>query len=63
MILNVIAGDKVRFRVVSKVKDSWLNNRNEVHYIGRAEILPPPLKPEEETKLLGYLGKEGDQKA
>lgn len=63
MILNVIAGDKVRFRVVSKVKDSWLNNRNEVHYIGGAEILPPPLKPEEETKLLGYLGKEGDQKA
>lgn len=63
MILNVMAGDKVRFRVVSKVKDSWLGNRNEVHYIGGAEILPPPLSPEEEGKLLSYLGKEGDQKA
>jgi len=63
MILNVMAGDKVRFRVVSKVKDNWLANRNEVHYIGGAEILPPPLKPEEETKLLSHLGREGDQKA
>ncbi|MBE5955848.1 MAG: RNA polymerase sporulation sigma factor SigE [Lachnospiraceae bacterium] len=63
MILNVMAGDKVRFRVVSKVKDSWLNNRSEVHYIGGAEILPPPLKPEEEAALLSYFGKEGEQKA
>ncbi len=63
MILNVMAGDKVRFRVVSKMKDSWLGNRNEVHYIGGAEILPPPLNPEEEGKLLNHLGKEGDQKA
>ena len=63
MILNVMAGDKVRFRVVSKMKDGWLNNRNEVHYIGGAEILPPPLTPEEESKLLYHLGKEGDQKA
>ena len=63
MILNVMAGDKVRFRVVSKVKDSWLGSRNEVQYIGGAEILPPPLSPEEEGKLLSYLGKEGDQKS
>lgn len=63
MILNVMAGDKVRFRVVSRMKDGWLSNRNEVHYIGGAEILPPPLTPEEEAKLLSHLGKEGEQKA
>lgn len=63
MILNVMAGDKVRFRVVSKMKDTMFQNRNEIHYIGGAEILPPPLKPEEEAKLLSYLGKENEQKA
>ncbi len=63
MILNVMAGDKVRFRVVHRVKDSFLKNRNEVHYIGGAEILPPPLSTEEEAKLLKCLGRENDQKA
>ena len=63
MILNVMAGDKVRFKMVHRMKDSIFNNRNEVHYIGGAEILPAPLKPEEEARLLKCLGKENDQKA
>ena len=63
MILNVMAGDKVRFRVVSRAKDGFMKNRNEVHYIGGAEILPPPLTGEEEARLLNHLGREGDQKA
>ena len=63
MILNVMTGNKVRFRVVHRVKDSFFQQRNEVHYIGGAEILPPPLRPEEEAKLLKELGKENDQKA
>lgn len=63
MILNVTTGDRVRFKVVHRMKDSFLQNKKEVHYIGGTEILPPPLKPEEEAQMLSCLGREQDQKA
>lgn len=63
MILNVVTGEKVRFKVVHRMKDGFWKNKSEVHYIGGAEILPAPLKPEEEAYMLSCLGKENDQKA
>lgn len=63
MILEVATSDKIRFQVVHRVRDSFLQNKREVHYIGGTEILPPPLKPEEEARMLRCLGKEQDQKA
>lgn len=63
MIVNVIAGDKIRFKMVHRAKDSIFRKRNEIHYIGGAEILPPPLKPEEEAKMIKCLGRENDQNA
>ena len=63
MILNVTTGDRVRFKVVHRVRDSFLQNKREIHYIGGTEILPPPLKPEEEAKMLHCLGNEKDQQA
>lgn len=63
MILNVVTGENVRFRVVHRMRDGFYKNKKEVHYIGGAEILPAPLKPEEEAYMLSCLGKENDQKA
>lgn len=63
MIVNVMAGDKIRFKMVHRVKDGIFQNRNEIHYIGGAEILPPPLKPEEEARMIKCLGRGNDQKA
>jgi RNA polymerase sporulation-specific sigma factor len=34
--------------------------KKEVHYIGGSDILPPPLEPEEEKKLLDKLGTMND---
>lgn len=63
MILDVRTGENLRFRVVHRMKDGFWKNKNEVHYIGGAEILPAPLKPEEEAYMLSCLGKENDKKA
>lgn len=38
-------------------------NRGEIHYIGGAEVLPPPLEAEEEQKMIEKLGGEGDNAA
>ena len=37
--------------------------QGEVHYIGGADILPPPLDAREEGKMIGMLGTEEDGKA
>lgn len=63
MIVNVTATERVRFKVVHRVRDSFLQNKREIHYIGGTEILPPPLKPEEEAQMLYCLGKDKDQQA
>lgn len=63
MMLNVMAGEKIRFKVVHRVRDNFGRKKQEIHYIGGSEILPPPLKPEEEAIMLGCLGKDNDQRA
>jgi len=37
--------------------------KGEVHYIGGADILPPPLEAEEESRMIGLLGSEDDKDA
>ncbi len=37
--------------------------QGEVHYIGGADILPPPLESEEESRMIGLLGGEDDKGA
>ncbi len=44
----------IRFNIKS-IANYLLFPKNEVHYIGGAEILPPPLSAEEETLLLSDL--------
>jgi RNA polymerase sporulation-specific sigma factor len=39
------------------------DRRNEVHYIGGADVLPAPLEPEEEAEVIADLGTEYDSKA
>ena len=38
-------------------------SQGEVHYIGGADILPPPLEAEEEGRMIGLLGSEEDKNA
>ena len=68
MILNLYLPGKIRLSFGKR--DCWNSGKNaggkqEIHYIGGSEILPPPLDAEEETKepyfrLVVYIAKKFD---
>ena len=58
--MNIVRNDKLKLTMVKSVASMFLSPQNQVHYIGGAEILPPPLEPEEEKALLEKLGEPDD---
>lgn len=56
MILKVVMPGKVQFRFVQKEKGLFATKQEEIHYIGGADILPPPLEKEEENEQIMLLG-------
>ncbi len=53
-MISIVSNNKVRFNIKS-FANFILFPKNEVHYIGGTEILPPPLSPEEEALMLSRL--------
>ena len=53
-MISIVSNNMIRFNIKS-IANYLLFPKNEVHYIGGAEILPPPLSAEEETLLLSDL--------
>lgn len=53
-MISIVSNNMIRFNIKS-IANYLLFPKNEVHYIGGAEILPPPLSAEEETQLLSDL--------
>lgn len=53
-MISIVSNNMIRFNIKS-IANYLLFPKNEVHYIGGAEILPPPLSAEEETQLLSNL--------
>lgn len=58
-MISIITNNKINFKIKS-IGNYLLYPGNEVHYIGGAEILPPPLEVEEENYLLDKLGYDDD---
>lgn len=52
MVLNYAGMNELKFRMMEGVKGVLFPRRNEIHYIGGAEILPPPLEAQEEAEAL-----------
>ncbi|MDO5155692.1 MAG: RNA polymerase sporulation sigma factor SigE [Eubacteriales bacterium] len=59
-MVNVVCENKIKFSVVKSMTNMFFPMKNEVHYIGGTDILPPPLEAEEEQKLLNQLGTMDD---
>ncbi len=58
--MNIINNDKFKLTMMQNVASMFFMPKKEIHYIGGADILPPPLEPEEERTLLEKLGEIDD---
>lgn len=59
-MVNIVSNDKLKLTMMKNVASMFFMPKKEVHYIGGTDILPPPLEPEEEKKLLDKLGAYDD---
>lgn len=62
MILKVTMPSKVQFKLIRR-ESFAKRKKNEIHYIGGTEVLPPPLELEQEARVIGALGTEQDGQA
>ena len=58
MVFKVAIPGKVQFKMVRKDTRFLMNRQGDIHYIGGAEVLPPPLEVEKENEIIGDLGTE-----
>lgn len=49
--------------VFHREKAKRVHRQGDIHYIGGAEVLPPPLELERETQMIGALGTESEEEA
>ena len=62
MILKVAIPGKMQFKMIRR-ENMLLRKKSEIHYIGGAEVLPPPLEGEQESQVISDLGTEVDAEA
>lgn len=62
MILKVMIPGKMQFKMIHRDK-LFLRKEGDIHYIGGAEVLPPPLELEKESQVINDLGTEYDDEA
>ena len=60
MMIKVAVPNRFQLKTVSRFRTVLMPGQGEVHYIGGADILPPPLDAREEGKMIGMLGTEED---
>lgn len=62
MILKVAIPGKMQFKFIRREK-LLMPGQSEIHYIGGAEVLPPPLEVEKENQVISDLGTEYEDEA
>ena len=60
MLLKLSIQNKFQFRMIPDIRTILFGQRGEIHYIGGAEVLPPPLDPVREAEVIAELGTERD---
>ena len=60
--MKVAIPGKMNFKMIRR-KKLIFNKMGEIHYIGGAEVLPPPLEVDQESQVISDLGTEIDAEA
>lgn len=63
MYLKVDIPEHFQFRIVNNLQNFLWRRNTEIHYIGGAEVLPPPLHAAEESACIKKLVEEQDEQA
>lgn len=63
MIFKVAIPGRLQMRLLHREASYFMQKKSDIHYIGGADILPPPLAPEEENAFVSLLGSAGDTQA
>lgn len=63
MVVKVSVPNRFQFKAVPSFKTMLWQKQGEVHYIGGADILPPPLESKREAEMIARLGTEGEKEA
>ena len=63
MIFKVAIPGRLQFKMYRREPGFLLSRQGDIHYIGGAEVLPPPLEVEKENAVISDLGTEYDDEA
>ena len=63
MLFHIAMPDRFHFRFVTDGRDKKENEVGEIHYIGGADVLPPPLDAWEENQMIHELGQKENGRA
>ena len=63
MIVRVSIPNRFQIKTAPSFRTMLVQKQGEVHYIGGADILPPPLEAAEEGRMIGLLGSDQDHHA
>lgn len=63
MYIKISVPERFQFRIMPSIQNLLFHNTKELHYIGGAEILPPPLDAEKESACIEQLQTEEGQTA
>ena len=63
MYIKINIPKQIHFKWMPSVCQMLFKTENDIHYIGGAEVLPPPLEAEEEAACINRLGVNGEDAA
>ena len=63
MIFKVAIPGKIQFRLIRREPKFLMTKQGDIHYIGGAEVLPPPLEAAAEEEIIQDLGTDMEKEA